>query len=281
MHRMIDTATWDDPWFAELAPDTKLVFLYLLTNRRSTAAGAFEITIRHMAFETGIDPARVNAILAELHPRVQWWPAHQVIWIRNFFRHQAANDNFAKSARTFIAGLDPEVQAAIASVYPDLVPEGVSPDQPAPTTPTDTHQEPIPTGTDTHTEPVTYPSASNSNSKEGSSRTGEKAGADAPVRRSSKLRALPENGTAQQIVKAYCEAAGIEKPAAYAKAVGQAQQLANAGVTPEDIPDAVTWCAGQEWLGGAVDLGTILSQADKWRAYRRQQQQPNRRRFEV
>ena len=49
MKRMIDTGTWDDPWFAELDPDAKLLFLYLLTNRRSTAAGVFEITARAMS----------------------------------------------------------------------------------------------------------------------------------------------------------------------------------------------------------------------------------------
>lgn len=175
MQRMIDTATWDDPWFAELEPDAKLMFLYLLTNRRSTAAGAFEITVRHMAFETGLGVDRVTEVLDMLSSRVVWWPEHQVIWIRNFFRHQAANDNFTKSARNFIAGLPVPVQRIIAKQYPELVDEGIASDS----DPSGTPPEPMAMGSETHTEPIPYPSASNSNSKEGSSRGG---GEDAPVK---------------------------------------------------------------------------------------------------
>lgn len=125
MKRMIDTGTWDDPWFADLEPDAKLVFLYLLTNRRSTAAGAFEITLRAMAFETGIDQKRIGAILKILSSRVEWWPEHQIIWVRNFFKHQAANDNFHKSAQGVVRDLPLEVQCAIGVLYPSLVPDGV------------------------------------------------------------------------------------------------------------------------------------------------------------
>jgi hypothetical protein len=212
MNRMIDTATWDDPWFAELEPDAKLVFLYLLTNRRSTAAGAFEITIRHMAFETGLDGARIDAILAELNPRVQWWPAHQVIWIRNFFRHQAANENFAKSARTYIDGLPVEIQRAIGSVYPDLVPEWVDSEEIDQNTGSDTHVEPVPMGSDTHIEPVPYPSASKS--KENSSREGEKSAPDAPAPPKSKTNQatrLPSTFTLTDGRLAYAVEKGMDR----------------------------------------------------------------------
>lgn len=76
---------------------------------------------------------------------------------------------------------------------------------------------------------------------------------------------LPEHGPAQQIVKAYCDAAGIEQPANYRQAVGQAQNLFNAGITPEDIPSlfAVT----KEWLTEPT-LGALFSQIDKWRQRR-------------
>ncbi len=74
---------------------------------------------------------------------------------------------------------------------------------------------------------------------------------------------LPANGAAQQIVKAFCEAAGLEQPANYRKAVGQAAQIAKAGVTPEQIPDLYAFVVG--WAGGA-DLGTLLNQIDRWRS---------------
>ena len=98
----------------------------------------------------------------------------------------------------------------------------------------------------------------------------EKTSADAPEPDPPPgVSTLPANGPAQQIVKAFCESVGIDKPASYSKAVGQAQQLAQAGVKPEDIPDAVAWCREQKWLKTGFDLGSILANADKWRAARR------------
>lgn len=113
-------------------------------------------------------------------------------------------------------------------------------------------------------------------------RKGDTAMSPEPSRTVNEPDSLPRNGPAQTIVAVlYEDVLGIGKPTNYRKVVGQAQQLVDAGVTPDDIPDAVKWCEGQKWLGGSFDLGTILSQADKWRAYRRQQEQPKIRRFVV
>lgn len=72
MYRQVDCGTWDDPWFADLHADAKLLFLYLLTNRRSTAAGAFEITTRQMAFETGLEQDRITELMPILSsPKAQ------------------------------------------------------------------------------------------------------------------------------------------------------------------------------------------------------------------
>jgi hypothetical protein len=75
----------------------------------------------------------------------------------------------------------------------------------------------------------------------------------------------PVNGPAQRIIDAYCAAVGIDQPTSWDKAGGQAKMLHNAGVAPEDISKAVDWCRSQKWLEDGFDLGTILSQADKWR----------------
>jgi hypothetical protein len=131
MYRTVDCATWDDPWFAELAPNAKLLFLYLLTNRRATACGVFEISARAIAFETGLDAAAVKPALAALSPKIQWWPDLQVIWVRNFFKRQRANSNavkFTQSARTALGGFPACIQMAVGSVYPELVENGTPPD---------------------------------------------------------------------------------------------------------------------------------------------------------
>lgn len=76
---------------------------------------------------------------------------------------------------------------------------------------------------------------------------------------------LPLHGPAQQIVAAYCAAAGIAEPASYKMAVGIAAKLAKAGITPEDIPSLY---AASCWGDGTADLGKMLASVDRWRQSR-------------
>lgn len=122
MYRNVDCATWDDAWFAELDPRAKLFFLYLVTNRRSTSCGAYEITVRQMAFETGLAADEIERWLHEWAPRVMWWPAHQIVWLRNFVRYQVYNEKMRINARGLVARLPAVVRDEIADAYPDLLP---------------------------------------------------------------------------------------------------------------------------------------------------------------
>lgn len=123
MYRLVDCDTWADSWFEGLAPTGKLFFLYLLTNPRSTSCGAFEVTPRKMAFETGLDQADVERYLQEWSPRVQWWPDLNIVWIKNFFRRQGnQNDKTRINAARIVAGLPIPVQREIGKEYPELLP---------------------------------------------------------------------------------------------------------------------------------------------------------------
>lgn len=128
MYRQIDTGTWDDPWFAEINPDAKLLFLYMLTNRRSTAAGVFEITLRAMSFETGMDTKRVTAALESISTRVRWWPEHQTIWVRNFLRHQAPSPNLFKSAWNEMLPQPEKIRDEVGVTYPLLTDDNPPPE---------------------------------------------------------------------------------------------------------------------------------------------------------
>lgn len=70
------------------------------------------------------------------------------------------------------------------------------------------------------------------------------------------------------LVAAYCDATGIAEVTNKGKAAGQAKNLLSAGFTPDEIRAAVQWLSGESWIAGAIDLGTILTHADKFRAQR-------------
>lgn len=61
--RYINTHFWDDNWIIDLDPIEKLLFLYLLTNPCTDISGVYEISLRRMAFDTGIDKDMVIKIL--------------------------------------------------------------------------------------------------------------------------------------------------------------------------------------------------------------------------
>lgn len=90
--------------------------------------------------------------------------------------------------------------------------------------------------------------------------------ADAPKPK----KALPRNGEAQTFLAVWCEAMGLGMPANYGKAVGQAGRLVKAGFTTADIPPLIAWLRRQAWLKDGFDLGTALSQADKFRTAQRE-----------
>lgn len=154
MFRLIDCGMWDDPWFSDLAPDAKLFFLYLITNRRTNPAGAFEITLRAASFETNLVLSRIKEVIEELGDRVTWWPEYQVIWIRSFYHHQKANDKFRLGAIRSLSLLPAEVHRAVTEAYPELRAVQDTPTIPIPTgihTPTILETVTV-TGAETETE---------------------------------------------------------------------------------------------------------------------------------
>lgn len=92
-NRYINTHFWDDLYIVELDPIEKLLFLYLLTSPLNNIAGCYEIQLRRIAFDTGIDKDMVAKILQrfERDEKVYYIEGH--ILILNFAKHQKLNHN--------------------------------------------------------------------------------------------------------------------------------------------------------------------------------------------
>lgn len=61
--RYINTSFWKDSYIIDLNPIEKLMFNYLLSNSQTNIAGVYEITLKEIAFDTGIDAHMVKKIL--------------------------------------------------------------------------------------------------------------------------------------------------------------------------------------------------------------------------
>ncbi len=96
--RSVDTHFWDDTFIVDLDPIEKLLFLYLLTNRASTLAGCFELSLRQIAFDVGIEREMVVKILGRFEGAGKIIFKDGWIILLNFLRHQNFNPNMGIAA---------------------------------------------------------------------------------------------------------------------------------------------------------------------------------------
>ena len=114
--RMISTRTWADPWFEELSSEAKLLWLYLLTNQQTNLIGIYEISIKRISNESGIDLMGCQTHLDGFANRskIIWNGSYMVIC--NFLKHQSlANPNMEKAAFKIFKSLPDSVKKLLQS----------------------------------------------------------------------------------------------------------------------------------------------------------------------
>lgn len=288
MYRMVDSGMWKDPWFEDLGTEAKLLFVYLFTNDRTTAAGVFEVTERTMAHETGIDRSRVSEALGELADKVAWWPEHRVVWVKNFYRRQKGNDNFRKSARKAVEGLPGDVREAVCRRYPELSQAG------------DTHDIPLATGSDTHghlaKDSVGKQQEQQQHQErvgqEGAAPAGARPPADPPPSPAERKPRTPRQQASDALYErrqayfaAYCAGVGID-PGSSAEAQHQdrafrelAPLLKAGDLSPGDFGDLARYArAAYGWRNGrqTPSVAEVIAAAPEWEHLGRPPEPPPR-----
>jgi len=87
-NRFINTKFWSDSYVSELDPVEKLLFLYLLTNEKTSICGIYELPLKYMAIETGIEKEMIEKILKRFQEEKKIFYYKGWIFIANFIKHQ-------------------------------------------------------------------------------------------------------------------------------------------------------------------------------------------------
>ena len=87
--RLVNTHFWDDKYTSNLDPIEKLLFLYFLTNPLCNIIGIYEIEIKRIAFDTGIDKEMVNKIIERFTKDEKVAYLDGYIIIKNFVKFQS------------------------------------------------------------------------------------------------------------------------------------------------------------------------------------------------
>lgn len=96
--RGFNTDFWTDPFVVRLPLEAKLLYAYLWTNSRCNQAGLYQIGVETIASETKLNTDDVPGLLQMLSPKVKWYPEQDLIWVKNFIKHQAKSPKFLIAA---------------------------------------------------------------------------------------------------------------------------------------------------------------------------------------
>lgn len=110
--RMIDTKFWTDDYVLnQLNPIDKLLYLYLITNPYTDISGVYELPIKLMSVETGIDIENIkNACLPRLEQDGKIIYRFGWIAIKNFQKHQMKNPKVEAGMKAGLEKAPKEIQ---------------------------------------------------------------------------------------------------------------------------------------------------------------------------
>lgn len=87
-NRMINTKFWDDAYSSNLDPIEKLLFLYFLTNTSTNICGIYEIPLKKIANETGVDKDMVEKVISRFEKDHKIYYRNGWCGLVNFIKNQ-------------------------------------------------------------------------------------------------------------------------------------------------------------------------------------------------
>jgi hypothetical protein len=96
-NRYVNTRIWIDNYFSDLDPSEKLLFLHCLTNPHTNLCGCYEIPLRQIAMDTGLDKEMVIKILNRFTKDNKIAYIDGWIAIKNFLKHQKFNPSIVRA----------------------------------------------------------------------------------------------------------------------------------------------------------------------------------------
>ncbi len=91
--RSVNTRFWDDPFVEDLNPNEKLLFLYLLTNPLTNLLGIYEITVKRIAYDTGLKTDTIRNGLEGFEKVKKAFFVDNYIVLPNWLKNQQLNTN--------------------------------------------------------------------------------------------------------------------------------------------------------------------------------------------
>lgn len=106
---MVDTSFWSDPWVVDqLNALDRYLFLYLITNDHINLAGVYEISLRTISYETGIEQEELLRMFKRLEPKIRYIDSWVIL--KNSIKNQNYHSPKIKANIEFVlSGCPPDL----------------------------------------------------------------------------------------------------------------------------------------------------------------------------
>ena len=115
--RYINTRFWDDTYISSLDPIEKLLFIYFITNPLTEISGAYEIQLKRVALDTGIDRDMVQKILNRFADEDRIIYRDGWIFVTNFIKHQSDNEKINTGIQKLVSACPDWIKDRVAIEY--------------------------------------------------------------------------------------------------------------------------------------------------------------------
>lgn len=95
--RQIHVSIWKDPWFLDLEPDEKLLFIYLFSNESTSLAGIYEIAFKVICFETNLSGEFVSKTLDKFEKAEKVYYRDGIVWVKNLRKYNSSRSDKVKT----------------------------------------------------------------------------------------------------------------------------------------------------------------------------------------
>lgn len=113
--RLINTRFWSDNFIQELNPLDRYLFLYLLTNEHANISGVYELPLKTMAFESGMEIDMVKKMLKRLVGKIFYIDGW--VCIKNFQKHQSQSEDVKTGISREMANIPISIREKIEKEY--------------------------------------------------------------------------------------------------------------------------------------------------------------------
>jgi hypothetical protein len=116
-NRMINTRFWSDSYISGIDPLEKLLFLYFITNQYTNICGIYEIPLKQIALDTGIDKENLEKVfLPRLQNAGKIYYFNGWVFIKNFLKHQKSSGNVQLGIENGMQEVPSEIIAKIKAI---------------------------------------------------------------------------------------------------------------------------------------------------------------------